>query len=256
MPCRRWSAVVGLAMALAAETGCHKSKVAYTSPPPPPAALPNASARASAENPRPRTPVPAPRIKTPQPAEGDESYGRPVSTEIGLASWYGPPYHNRQAADGSIFDQNAMTAAHRTLPLGTTVRVTNLATDQSVIVKVTDRGPFVQGRTLDLSLAAAKAIGVYRAGVAKVKVEAFAHPTADPEGRWCVQIGAFLDPDEAIQLKNDLLRRYRMAKVIEFPGPTGYWVRINPAQADRATAAGIADSIHLPDADPYLVRTN
>ena len=173
-----------------------------------------------------------------------------------MASWYGPPYHNHQAADGSVFDQNAMTAAHRTLPLGTTVRVTNLATEQSVVVKVTDRGPFVQGRTLDLSLAAAKAIGVYRAGVAKVRVEAFAHAGADPEGRWCVQIGVFLDAADALQVKNDLALRYRTAKVIQFAGPTGYWVRINPAQADRRTAAAIADSIHVPDADPYLVRTN
>ena len=155
-----------------------------------------------------------------------------------------------------MFDQNAMTAAHRTLPLGTTVRVTNLATGDSVIVKITDRGPFVQGRTLDLSLAAAKTIGVYRAGTARVKIEAFAKASADPEGRWCVQIGVFIDPADAIQLKNDLLRRYKTAKVIEFAGPTGHWVRINPAQPDRATAASIAESIHLPDAEPYLIRTN
>ena len=186
----------------------------------------------------------------------DELRGKPVSTEIGLASWYGPPYHNRQAADGSIFDQNALTAAHRTLPMGTMVRVTNLATNESVVVKITDRGPFVAGRTLDLSLAAAKAIGVYRAGVAKVKVEAYAHPGSDPEGRWCVQIGAFIDPNEAVQLKNDLMQRYKTAKVIEFAGPTGHWVRINPAQPDKTTATRIAESIHLPDAEPYLIRTN
>jgi rare lipoprotein A len=182
--------------------------------------------------------------------------GRPISTEVGLASWYGPPYTNRRAADGSIFDTNAMTAAHRTLPMGTTVRVTNLATNQSVVVKITDRGPFVPGRTLDLSLAAAKAIGVYRMGVAKVKVEAFAHATADQEGRWCVQIGAFIDPADAVQLKNDLVSRYKTAKVTEFAGPTGHWVRINPAQPDHNTALRIADSIHLPDATPYVIRTN
>ena len=90
--------------------------------------------------------------------------------------------------------------------MGTTVRVTNLATNQSVVAKITDRGPFVEGRTLDLSLAAAKEIGVYRAGVAKVQIEVFAHPGSDPEGRWCVQIGAFLDQADAVQTKNDLLR--------------------------------------------------
>ena len=149
-----------------------------------------------------------------------------------------------------------MTAAHRTLPMGTTVRVTNLTTNQWVVVRITDRGPFVPGRMLDLSLAAAKAIGLYRMGVGQVKMEAFAKPGADPEGRWCVQIGAFLDPNDAIQMKNDLLSRYKTAKVTEFAGPTGHWVRINPAQPDRATAARIAATIHLPDAEPYLVRTN
>ena len=245
---RRCAAV---ALALSVISGCHKTKLTYVPPPP----TPPSSAIASRAPEHPRGAAPPIVVKSP-PNEVHVQDAKPISTEIGLASWYGPPYHNHQAADGSVFDQNAMTAAHRTLPLGTTVRVTNLATDQSVLVKVTDRGPFVQGRTLDLSLAAAKAIGVYQAGVAKVKVEAFARAAADPEGRWCVQIGVFLDPADALQVKNDLLLRYRTAKVIEFAGPTGYWVRINPAQPDRRTAAAIADSIHLPDADPYLVRTN
>lgn len=178
---------------------------------------------------------------------------------MGLASWYGPPYANRKGADGTVYDQNAMTAAHRTLPMGTIVRVTNLANGRSVTVKITDRGPFVGGRILDLSLAAAKALDVYRVGVAKVRVEAFAPPVRpgqDPSGRWCVQIGAFLDPADAIQLKNDLLRRYTTARVIEFAGPTGHWVRISPAHPDRRTAQEIADGIHVPDAEPYLVRLN
>ena len=201
--------------------------------------------------------LPEPRIADAQPAHEASVHGKPISTEIGMASWYGPPYHNRQAADGSVFDQNALTAAHRTLPFGTLVRVTNLATNESVVAKITDRGPFVQGRTLDLSLAAAKAIGVYRAGVAKVKVEAFAPPgAAETPGRWCVQIGVFIDPADAVQLKNDLKSRYGSARVIEFAGPTGHWVRINPATPDHETAERIADSIHLPDADAYLIRLN
>ncbi len=238
--------VVGLA-------GCHKKQQAYVPPPPPPVV---ATGRVPAPVVRPRREPLAPAVAVPQPTESETLSGRPVSVEIGMASWYGPPYHNRQAADGSVFDQNALTAAHRELPMGTVVRVTNVATGQSVVVKVTDRGPFVVGRTLDLSLAAAKAIGVYRAGVAKVKVEAFAHPGSDPEGRWCVQVGAFLDAADAVSLKNDLAQRYRTAKVIEFTGPTGHWVRINPAVADHATAEKIAASIHLPDAEPWLVRTN
>ena len=201
-------------------------------------------------------PLPAPVGAEPEIVGDEAAHGKLISTEIGLASWYGPPYHNRQAADGSIFDENALTAAHRTLPLGTLVRVTNLATDESVLVKITDRGPFVTGRTLDLSLAAAKSIGVYRAGVAKVKVEAFASGKPEVAGRWCVQIGVFIDPADAIQLKNDLKLKYTSAKVIEFAGPTGHWVRINPAVPDERTAQSIADGIHLPDAESYLIRTN
>ena len=193
-------------------------------------------------------------------------HGKPFSTEVGLASWYGPPYAGRKGADGKVYNQNAMTAAHLTLPLGTLVRVTNLSNDQSVVVRITDRGPFVHGRIIDLSLAAAKATGVYRAGVAKVRVEAYsssagvsassagpAKPVI-PGGRWCVQIGAFMTEEDAITLKNDLSRRYRTAKVIEFAGPTGHWVRINLKYPDKQTATQVAESIHVPDAEPYLIR--
>jgi rare lipoprotein A len=226
-----WMLCLGAALALTGCGGARRQPAAASTPAPPPIA-------------------PIERRE----ATAVEALGKPVLTEVGLASWYGPPYHNRKAADGSVFDENALTAAHRELPLGSTVRVTNLATGQAVVVKITDRGPFVEGRTLDLSLAAAKAIGVYRLGVAKVKLEAFAHPTTDPAGRWCVQIGVFIDPADAVQAKNDLSRRYRDAKVIEFAGPTGHWVRITTASAGKAETMRIADAIHLPDAYPFLVR--
>jgi rare lipoprotein A len=235
--------------------GCHHHErdtaqsPAYTAPPP-------TLARNTAPPPRPTTPHPHTPAAPPPPARPEDAEGKPVSTETGLASWYGPPYHNHAGADGSIYNENALTVAHRTLPMGTVVRVTNLATGESVLARVTDRGPFVPGRILDLSLAAAKSISVYRAGVAKVRVEAFAKPNADPEGKWCVQIGTFLTADDAIQLKNDLLRRYTTARVIEFAGPTGFWVRINPFPADHTAALRIADTIHIPDAEPYLVRLN
>ncbi len=195
-------------------------------------------------------------------APGDDNAiasGTIASSETGLASWYGPPYANRQGANGDIYNQNAMTAAHRTLPMGTVVRVTNLATNQSATVRITDRGPFVHGRILDLSKAAAQATGVYRMGVARVRIDVLQQRAgADVGGgRWCVQIGAFLDPDNALRLKSDLTRRYAAsAKVIEFPGPTGHWVRINPLLPDRAHATQIANAIRPaePDAQAYLVR--
>lgn len=243
-----------LVLALAA-TGCHRETVRAYNPPPPPAI--NSTSRYPTES---RTAPPvesSPRV----PDEIPRSYGKPIMTEVGLASWYGPPYAGRKGADGKVYDQNAMTAAHLTLPLGTIVRVTNLTNGESAIVRITDRGPFVRGRIIDLSLAAAKATGVYRAGVAKVRLEAYAppdHPVSDPAGRWCVQVGAFAREKDAIALKEQLLRRYRTAKVIEFPGPTGYWVRVNPRYPDKSTATEVADSIHPRDAaaQPYLIRTN
>jgi rare lipoprotein A len=232
-------------------TGCHKKRqVAYRQPPPP----------VVTASPHGAEPGPSARAENPQPLP-EIMRGRPSEVEVGLASWYGPPYAGRRGADGSVYDQNAMTAAHLTLPMGSWVRVTNLANNESAIVRITDRGPFVRGRIIDLSLAAAKATGIYRMGVAKVRLEAYTpppKPNGIPGGRWCVQVGAFDKEKDAIKLKEEMLRRYHTAKVIEFPGPTGYWVRINPAYPDRHHADEVEASIHPknPDAEPYLIRTD
>lgn len=193
--------------------------------------------------------------------EPETPSGRPILVEVGLASWYGPPYTNAKAADGSIYDENAMTAANRTLPMGSIVRVTNLEDNRSVVVRITDRGPFVGQRIIDLSLVAAKAIGVYRMGVAKVRLVAYApphHPGVDVVGKWGVQIGAFTHESHAKRLKKDLLRHYAMANVVEFAGATGYWVRIYPRNSDESTSRRIADSIHVHSSGvlPYLIRRN
>jgi rare lipoprotein A len=237
----RLSALVGLALL----AGCHhKQQVAYA-PPPPPEYRSHASHATTAHEYAEPVPIPS-RVD-----------GKPLSVQVGLSSWYGPPYNNRRGANGEIFDQNAMTAAHNTLPMGSIIRVTNLATGQSAIVKITDRGPFVHGRILDLSLAAAKATGVYRAGVAKVKIEVFSEPsTTSAGGKWCVQIGAFSNQGNAAKLKDDLSHRYSYARVIEFQGPTGHWVRVNTPQGDKTRAVQIADSIRPKEsgAEAYLVR--
>ncbi len=273
----RLAGAAGLSAMVLFVAGCHKGTKARVQPSPPPVTSSSGTTASSGRrsgagsgsgtrpDSRPDEPV---RPTAPQP----DAKGRIVETQVGLASWYGPPYAGRKGADGTVYDQNAMTAAHLTLPMGTIVRVTNLTNNQSVVVKITDRGPFVRGRIIDLSLAAAKATGVYRAGVAKVRVEAFEPPARTsapqvatksagtarvpviPGGRWCVQIGAFMNQEDAISLKNDLLRRYTTAKVIEFPGPTGHWVRINFKYPDKQTAEQVAETIHVPDAEPYLIR--
>lgn len=98
-----------------------------------------------------------------------------TSVYTGRASWYGPGFHGRRTANGEIFNQNAMTAAHRTLPFGTRIRVTNLRNNRQVTVRVNDRGPFTGGRILDLSAGAARAIGLERAGVGPVRIEVLAN---------------------------------------------------------------------------------
>lgn len=102
--------------------------------------------------------------------------GKPIVEQVGEASFYGPGFHGKKTATGEKFDQNEKTAAHPTLPLGTEATVTNLETGDSVDVKINDRGPYVKGRDIDLSKAAAKELGMTKDGVAPVKIEAKVPP--------------------------------------------------------------------------------
>lgn len=113
-----------------------------------------------------------PQKKSSSPADGTE--------EIGLASWYGDPYHGRRAASGEVFDKEKLTAAHRTLPFQTWVQVTNLVNGRQVDVRITDRGPFVDGRIIDLSEAAAREIDLVRAGIAQVSLHVIEPPRETP----------------------------------------------------------------------------
>lgn len=97
--------------------------------------------------------------------------GKVLLTLEGIASYYADDYHGRQTSNGEIFDMNALTAAHRTFPFGTTVRVTNVENKKKVVVRINDRGPFKEGRIIDLSLAAAKELDLIRMGTARVKLE-------------------------------------------------------------------------------------
>ncbi|HEY9878413.1 MAG TPA: septal ring lytic transglycosylase RlpA family protein [Leptolyngbyaceae cyanobacterium] len=110
------------------------------------------------------------------PAVGNSQTLAVTSVLTGMASWYGPGFHGRRSASGEMFNQNALTAAHRTLPFGTQIRVTNLSNRQQVIVRVNDRGPYAHGRVLDLSEAAARAIGLTRSGVGMVQIEVLGRP--------------------------------------------------------------------------------
>lgn len=237
--------------------GCaRKVRVVYVPapPPPPPVTAPRTTTQTESRPPS----VNGTTTVTDGISSADTEFvatHSPLSTEEGMASWYGPPYHNRRGANGQVFDQNALTAAHRTLPMNSLLKVTNLQTGQSVVVRVTDRGPFVQGRLLDLSLASAKAAGVWRPGVARVRVDIYQTPSPiEDGGRWCVQVGAFKRGDEALKLRDHLLRKYHTANVIEFTGPTGHWVRIRPQNDDKAKATQIASELTPVEGNAYLVR--
>ena len=222
--------------------GCRHRQTAISAPPPPPL---QPGTQSQAENTQ-----PAPGSK-PSPSRSRKV----IYSEVGLASWYGSPYHHRRSADGKIYDQNAMTAAHRTLPMDSVVRVTNVATGQSAVVTITDRGPFVPGRMLDLSRAAAIQSGVWRPGVARVRMDVLRAPKPlNQGGRWCVQIGAFSHSHSAEKLRDHLAHEYPASNVIEFTGPTGHWVRIRPDGEARGRAVLIAQHIRTTEAQAYLVR--
>ena len=112
----------------------------------------------------------------PAPVAPAPRMGVVTSTLTGMASWYGPGFHGRRSASGEVFNQNALTAAHRTLPFGTQVRVTNLNNGQQVVVRINDRGPFGHGRVIDLSAAAASSIGLRASGVGRVQIEVLSTP--------------------------------------------------------------------------------
>lgn len=235
-----------LALALIPLAGCggHRAAVATVPPAPPITAQTPASQEPASIEEAPEEPAVSSHSK------------KAIYTEIGWASWYGPSYNHRRAANGEIYDQDKLSAAHRTLPLNSVARVTNIKTGESVVVRITDRGPFVPDRIIDLSKAAAKNVGVYQHGTAKVKIEVLESPgTIATGGRWAVQMGAFDDEDAAAEMKDRLARRYRSAKVLQFAGPRhDWWVRVRVPKDDKHAAQEVARNSHPRDAGVYLVR--
>jgi rare lipoprotein A len=164
-------------------------------------------------------------------------------TEKGIASWYGEPYHGRRTASGEIFDMHQMTAAHRTLAFGTKVKVNRRDTGADVVVRINDRGPFIEGRIIDLSFAAAKKIGLDVDGVAPVKIKVVGHaavPAAEPtssasevgEDCFWVQVGAFSDRGNAARAERNLERAGHTAVMLE--GLDGLWrVRLGPFDSEQ-----------------------
>jgi rare lipoprotein A len=132
--------------------------------------------------------------------------------QTGMASWYGGEFHGRTTANGEVYDMYGLTAAHKTLPFDTLVEVQNLDNGTSVQVRINDRGPFVRGRIIDLTYAAAERIGMIGPGTARVRV----HVVGETEvagRRFAVQVGAFSDPAAARSLEHELGRGYPEVRV-------------------------------------------
>jgi rare lipoprotein A len=149
--------------------------------------------------------------------------------EVGWASWYGEPFHGRKTASGAVYDMHQLTAAHKTLPLGTRVMVTHLKNGNTVAVTINDRGPFVEGRIIDLSYAAAQALGMAGEGVAKVRVEVIDTGTvvASPaRGPFTVQVGSFADRANAGRLMGELQKSYQDVYLQLFRTPENTYYRV------------------------------
>lgn len=208
-----WRTRVGIGLMLAFfAVSCSR-----TPPPPPPVPSP---------------PVPGLRTQRPYQISGIWYYPLPSAEgyiEEGIASWYGSDFHGRPTSCGEPYDMYAMTAAHKTLPLGTYVKVTNLENQRSTILRINDRGPFVAGRIIDLSCRGAQELGSYRRGTAKVRVEAVQHASeekvgqnvywkVDPipsfrYGQFTIQVGAFREQPNALKLKDKMARSFQWTQV-------------------------------------------
>jgi rare lipoprotein A len=198
------------------------------------------------------------RINPPPPSRA----GTPVKvaqTESGVASWYGHPYHGRAAANGEIYDMEKMTAAHRTLPFNTWVRVYDLDNDKTTEVRIIDRGPFVDGRIIDLSHAAAKEIEMIGPGVARVRIEVISTPPDAAPGLFAIQVGAFHVKANAERLRAQMEQQYGTARLLERAENPGIWRVLVGAETSEDLAVALRERIRrdsVEKTDGFVVRVN
>lgn len=215
---------------------------ASTSPPAPPAAAPPPPALRLA------TLAGAPELAQP-PQEGE-------IWQIGTASFYGLHEQGHETADGERFNYHAMTAASRTLPFGTRVRVTDLATGRSVVVRINDRGPFWTHRILDLSAGAARKIGLYRQGLGQVRVEIVSLPQPLAPGEFTVQVGWFHSARRWRHCRK-LMRQAAGYRVVGFRSGYGRWLRYaKTARLSKREALRVTAHLRALGYPAYVVRLN
>lgn len=203
----------------------------------------------------PELPIAQPTAHPPLPSDNYDPDPRAGEVwEIGVASFYGPREQGRDTASGEKFDYHAMTAAHRLLPLGTVVRVTDLKTGKSVTVRINDRGPFWPNRLLDLSWGAAKRIG--DDGLDRVRIQIIKLPDPLPVGVYTVQVGWFTDASKLQQCR-DLMQQTLDRPVIAFGSDEGRWLRYaKTVRLPREEALDVVRTLRAQDYQAYLVRLN
>ncbi len=211
-----------------------------------------------AERAIPQEPVPGPLVPAPvsQPAQSSTAAPpavRQTYRETGTAGWYGREFHGRKTESGETFDMNALSAAHRTLPLGTIIRVTSLENFKSIKVKVNDSGPFVKDLILELSFGAARELGFADQGTARVKIEALEHVRESP--LYTVQAAVFAEEENAKLLKERLSRKFEVITIVPFVSNLGkfYRVRVGSYSAEEK-AELIAGKLTLEGLEPFVVR--
>jgi rare lipoprotein A len=170
---------------------------------------------------------------------------RPVPMQTGMASWYGPGFHGKRTATGEIYDQNELTAAHQTLPLGTRVVVTNLQNARQVEVRINDRGPFVKDRAIDLSYAAARTLGMIGPGTVPVRIEVLGDQRPQMASTaYAIQVGAFADRDNAVRLKSTLSQHFDGVYLATLDGQGGTYYRVRLGRfSQREQAVQFARSV-------------
>lgn len=180
-----------------------------------------------------------------------------IQGEEGIASWYGRPYHGRQAASGEIYNMYGMTAAHRTLPFNTMVRVHDLDNGRDVTVRINDRGPFVEGRIIDLSYAAAQTMGM--PGLARVRLEILGLGSTAEPAIFAVQVGAFRDPANAGRLKALIEATYAPVEIQSFDRGDGVFYRVRVGhESSESAAQELAQKLRSANfaTETFVVRMN
>ena len=172
-----------------------------------------------------------------------------AQAQRGIASWYGPSFHGKPSASGEPYNMWALTAAHRTLPFGTWVQVKKVATGKTVTVKINDRGPFIKGRIIDLSYAAARKLRMIGEGTAEVTLTILKSPQASiasqkPKKYFWVQAGSFTTLTDAMVLREQLAKNYSPIRVRTVNLPSGKWHRVQIGSFDsKKTAQTVARAL-------------